>query len=133
MKTYQCFKRVLADKIVRIERSHTSRIHLKGGDFVDVPVSWMEKHKPHTGGYFVRYPDGYESYSPADAFESGYEVFDRRTTLEAFMEMNVKRGAIDFSARASIGPLGVEFYIHPYGVDGDTLDFVVDGNYLLRK
>lgn len=24
-------------------------------------------------GYFVRYPDGYESWSPAEAFEEGYD------------------------------------------------------------
>lgn len=30
------------------------------------------KHEPKVGGYYVQYPDGYESWSPADAFESGY-------------------------------------------------------------
>lgn len=24
------------------------------------------------GGYYVRYPDGFQSWSPADAFEGGY-------------------------------------------------------------
>ena len=30
------------------------------------------KHDPKAGGYYVRYKDGYESWSPADVFESGY-------------------------------------------------------------
>ena len=33
---------------------------------------WYRKHKPANGGYFVVYKDGYESYSPAEAFEEGY-------------------------------------------------------------
>jgi hypothetical protein len=33
---------------------------------------WYRKHKPESGGYFVVYDDGYESYSPAKAFEDGY-------------------------------------------------------------
>lgn len=32
----------------------------------------MAKHKPVAGGYFVVYEDGYESFSPAKAFEEGY-------------------------------------------------------------
>jgi hypothetical protein len=32
----------------------------------------MIKHAPQVGGYYVRYPDGYESWSPAKAFEEGY-------------------------------------------------------------
>lgn len=35
------------------------------------------KHSPYVGGYYVRYEDGYTSFSPADAFEGGY------TQLEA--------------------------------------------------
>ena len=28
------------------------------------------------GGYYVRYPDGYESWSPAEAFEDGYTLVE---------------------------------------------------------
>ena len=41
------------------------------GDF-DVESSYINKHCPEVGGYYVQYQDGYESYSPAEAFESGY-------------------------------------------------------------
>ena len=42
------------------------------GYFVDVDLDYIEKHDPQVGGYYVRCPDGYESWSPAEAFESGY-------------------------------------------------------------
>lgn len=38
----------------------------------DVPAEYVSKHKPEAGGYFVQYSDGYASFSPAEAFESGY-------------------------------------------------------------
>lgn len=37
-----------------------------------VPREYVEKHKPIVGGYYVIYEDGYKSFSPAEAFESGY-------------------------------------------------------------
>ncbi len=42
------------------------------GYSVDVNLRYTEKHKPQVGGYYVRYADGYESFSPAKAFEEGY-------------------------------------------------------------
>jgi len=37
-----------------------------------VPLEYIAKHKPHAGGYYVVYKDGYKSFSPAEAFEEGY-------------------------------------------------------------
>lgn len=37
-----------------------------------VNAEYMAKHKPTVGGYFVLYVDGYQSFSPAQAFEEGY-------------------------------------------------------------
>lgn len=37
-----------------------------------VDVEYVRKHKPQAGGYYVVYPDGYKSWSPAAAFEDGY-------------------------------------------------------------
>lgn len=39
-----------------------------------VPLDYIAKHHPRLGGYFVQYADGYQSYSPAEAFESGYTL-----------------------------------------------------------
>ncbi len=37
-----------------------------------VDAKYIAKHNPEVGGYWVRYDDGYESFSPAAAFEEGY-------------------------------------------------------------
>lgn len=39
---------------------------------VEVNASYMRKHNPKEGGYFVVYEDGYQSFSPAIPFEKGY-------------------------------------------------------------
>jgi hypothetical protein len=38
-----------------------------------VDASYLEKHKPYVGGYYVVYQDGYKSFSPAKALEEGSE------------------------------------------------------------
>ena len=38
-----------------------------------VDFEYMRKHNPQVGGYYVLYKDGYTSFSPAEAFETGYE------------------------------------------------------------
>lgn len=80
---YQCHKKVKAFKItkmleVRDEDRHVEYI-LGAGDSVNpfifvVSHKYVEKHNPEIGGYYVRYQDGYESYSPAGAFEEGYSL-----------------------------------------------------------
>ncbi len=46
--------------------------HHETTPIVNVSQEWLDKHKPEIGGYFVVYEDGYQSYSPAKAFEEGY-------------------------------------------------------------
>ena len=41
-----------------------------------VSADYLTKHKPEPGGYFVVYQDGYESFSPAGPFETGYAPYD---------------------------------------------------------
>ena len=43
---------------------------------VCMPQLWAEKHSPEIGGYYVLYPDGYVSYSPAEPFEAGNKLRD---------------------------------------------------------
>jgi len=40
------------------------------------PTSYFAKHEPTVGGYFVEYEDGYQSFSPAKAFEDGYTLVE---------------------------------------------------------
>ena len=75
---YKCHKIVEAFKIkeVIIEARWARMCILVPEDenleSVQVSDEYMAKHNPAAGGYYVRYPDGYESWSPALAFESGY-------------------------------------------------------------
>jgi hypothetical protein len=46
-----------------------------------VDQEYMQKHKPQVGGYYVEYEDGYASWSPREAFESGYTKCDFETKL----------------------------------------------------
>jgi len=69
VKKYQSIKVVEAFQIDQIEGT---RLYDEDGGFVDVSHEWIAKHEPKAGGYFVRYKDGYESWSPAGAFEEGY-------------------------------------------------------------
>jgi len=44
----------------------------EGGHCVFVDQKYIDKHNPRAGGYYVLYPNGYESFSPPDVFEEGY-------------------------------------------------------------
>ena len=97
MPQYQCHKKVWALKIKAIEIVRPTIEELqaildgKGSDEADVDIlagiitpaengygpfgvqkSYMDKHDPQVGGYYVVYDDGYKSFSPAKAFEDGY-------------------------------------------------------------
>jgi len=80
---YKCHKEVFAGKIVNINGTgDTSNLPVilniltaeVDGMVGSIPVStdYVTRHNPQVGGYFVLYADGYQSFSPADAFESGY-------------------------------------------------------------
>lgn len=72
---YKCHKEVRALKIVSISTTSFKTVNLFFG-VTDLSVSaeWFNKNKPEVGGYYVVYEDGYKSYSPAEAFESGYTL-----------------------------------------------------------
>jgi hypothetical protein len=79
MPRYKCHKEVRALKI-----STVYPVDPDGGvdlGFSDegythilrhVSAEYVRKHNPQPEGYFVVYDDGYESWSPARAFEEGY-------------------------------------------------------------
>lgn len=80
MKTYQCHKRVKAARILSVPTLPPKDCIIKGILLLSidgpnhhiVTAEWLEKHKPHVGGYLVVYQDGYESFLPAEVFEAGY-------------------------------------------------------------
>ena len=52
-------------------------------------------------------------------------------TLEQYLRENSNKCVIDHIIRAQVNDNGwVSFYIHPHGVDGETLDFDVNENQL---
>jgi hypothetical protein len=80
---YLCHKQVHALKIARVVRPTTALNTESDGSMILVPAdlryapfrvsrAYAQKHDPQAGGYFVVYADGYESFSPAEPFESGY-------------------------------------------------------------
>ena len=71
---YMSHKIVEAVKISSIDLTEGILLHHELSDIppIEVSVAYMRKHEPKAGGYYVRYPDGYESWSPAEAFEDGY-------------------------------------------------------------
>lgn len=86
MNLYMCHKIVEAAKVSSVQYDHETGNTTLG--LVDpsgkpllpqtVPGDWVVKKAPEgaaanlVGGYFVKYPDGFTSWSPAKAFEEGY-------------------------------------------------------------
>jgi hypothetical protein len=65
---YHSSKIVQAAKIVGLD-TNRGMLALDKGLELEVPFAYFTKHQPHIGGYYVLYKDGYESFSPAEAFE----------------------------------------------------------------
>ncbi len=83
MPKYRCHKDVQALKIKAIKMDGEGEDRELDGSAIITPedesyapfkvsAGYMHKHDPRVGGYYVRYDDGYESFSPAKAFEEGY-------------------------------------------------------------
>ena len=87
MPKYKCHKEVWALKIKKLEGTGTQEQESDGSllmtpeedrfSAIVLPSSYVQKHRPHVGGYYVVYEDGYKSFSPAKAFESGYTAIER--------------------------------------------------------
>ena len=143
MPQYQSHKKVWALKIkeVRITQ-HGIRIETAELVFEDehyaprqVSPEYIQKHDPKAGGYFVVYEDGYESWSPRNVFESGYDLVD--SPIEAFRkkekaarisEVRYEKLEIppaDLTARETIHgtPMGEHLEIDP--ATGLQKDYVV--------
>ncbi len=72
---YKCHKVVSAFHIASIQSKFGLFIFTDTeGNEWRAPSTFMDKHEPKTGGYIVKYEDGYVSYSPREAFEAGYSL-----------------------------------------------------------
>lgn len=84
MQQFKSHKTVEAAKIVSLVQDHRASgdaegyvLNLEGGGIAAIDFAWLHKNSDGgktnlVGGYFVRYADGYTSWSPAAAFEEGY-------------------------------------------------------------
>jgi hypothetical protein len=75
MRQFECHKVVKAEKIDTVIRRGDGTggtLVLVTGQSIEVDRPYLAKHLPLAGGYFVEYEGGYRSWSPAEAFESGY-------------------------------------------------------------
>lgn len=83
MPKYRCFKEVWALKIAFVADKGTDTttdenpivvITFEDSTFAPITVNLRGKPMPEAGWYYVVYPDGYKSFSPAKAFEEGYTL-----------------------------------------------------------
>jgi hypothetical protein len=75
MPRYKCHKIVHALKIKALEKfGSVTFMQPEEKQFANFALDkeFVDKHNPKVGGYYVVYKDGYKSFSPAEAFESGY-------------------------------------------------------------
>ena len=82
MPRYRCHKEVWALKIKAVSLSVNKTTDTVVGGIITpadagyapfpVDAEYMAKHDPQPGMYYVTYADGYQSCSPAKAFEEGY-------------------------------------------------------------
>lgn len=105
MPKYKCHKEVWALKIAEIELDKDLNSKLKeqapretDGSAVITPedkryarfrvsAEYLKKHNPQVGGYYVVYKDGYKSFSPAEAFESGYAKITKAEKIEKMRDL----------------------------------------------
>jgi len=73
---FKCHKKVKAFKILNISTGGSVSVISDCTNSYSVVVDndYLKKHNPQIGGYYVLYKDGYESFSPKEAFEDGYAL-----------------------------------------------------------
>lgn len=84
---FESHKTVEAYKIVSVMPTNDGgklSLEKRDGSTLRVKVShaYMLKHEPRAGGYYVKYVDGYESFSPAKAFEDGYTLLEDKSNVQ---------------------------------------------------
>jgi preprotein translocase subunit YajC len=129
---WKCHKEVEGFQIDRIVGN--SLISADANVFVTVSEDYMEKHKPFVGGYFVRYLDGYESFSPAEAFENGYSKKRRvlHIRLPEHMSPSIEdmQAVMDMFMAATEDPVG-SVVVTGHGITGDIVEVQEGETYSL--
>lgn len=110
--------------------------HPGGDKTIAVTADWYRKHRPEAGGYYVMYDDGYTSFSPGSAFESGYTLDTDAATADAMPDwymqilshaMSQLKNRLPFGAKTGLyDSAGAEILI------GDIVQQPVTGNGTLH-
>lgn len=108
---YRCHKEVWALKIKSVVPTTITEevgftLFFDGEGYAPVKVSseWVMKHAPRQGGYYVVYEDGYKSFSPAEAFESGYTIIANEIKVhENIVESEIKKQIDSFMIESGDG------------------------------
>ena len=102
LPAYRSHKKVYALKIKLIRMAadgHSFTCELIPEDEKYAPFTVTEgfykKHCPYGGGYFVVYEDGYQSFSPAEAFEGGYTLITEASKPTVHTVVLCSRQSID--------------------------------------
>lgn len=120
---WKCHKEVDGFQIDRIVGN--SLISADANVFVIVSDEYMEKHKPFAGGYFVRYDNGHESFSPAEPFENGYSqkrrVLHVRLPEDLSPSIEDMQAIMDMFMSATEDPVG-GVIVTGHGIKGNIVE-----------
>ena len=122
MPKYKCIKDVWALKIKSIvfdsdlasetgrETNGTATFTPEDDRYAPIELSaeFIHKHKPVAGGYYVVYKDGYQSFSPASAFEEGY-ILEQNVPLHISNPFEWLKQWVDSYHRENGGVNGSDF------------------------
>ena len=94
-RRYRCNKEVYAVKIkqvtIRPAEGHILTPEDSNRGEIIISDAFYQHHKPVAGGYLVIYDDGYQSFSPAKAFEEGYTLITEADKLSKVRPLVPKR------------------------------------------
>lgn len=129
---WKCHKEVEGFQIDRIVGN--SLISADAQVFVIASDEYMERCKPFAGGYFVRYSNGHESFSPAEPFESGYSqkrrVLHIRLPEEMSPSIEDMQAIMDMFTAATEDPVG-SVIVTGHGIKGDIVEVQEGETYSL--
>lgn len=129
---WKCHKEVEGFQIDRIVGN--SLISADANVFVIVSDEYMGRCAPFPGGYFVRYDNGHESFSPAEPFESGYSKKRRvlHVRLPEHMSPTIEdmQAVMDMFMNATEDPVG-SVIVTGHGIKGDIVEVSEGETYSL--
>ena len=90
-QSHKIVQAALISEIYHVDRNaNETALKLQVGidDFIVIHVNqqYVNKHKPEVGGYYIRYEDGYESWSPKEVFEKGNTLIKEKDWFDRLKE-----------------------------------------------